>query len=175
MTRVLCRQRVLGLMDDEEWDFRRKEPMYSAGPLNLRPFLDQDWYRAGGHDAVLLAIGFYVFRLLHMSLGKAGSLRKGDPVPSFRDLLPRNRFIYRSRLVRRQSDLVIKHPLSLDIGQASLQRRIESSEAMVRAWQQRSISDANASVGIRVSPMDQILRGPVAAHGGSSFGAVSCV
>lgn len=37
LTRLLCRRYIKGDIDAEEWEFRKREPMMSAGPSNLRP------------------------------------------------------------------------------------------------------------------------------------------
>lgn len=48
MARVLCQRYLQGKMSQEEWEFRKAEPMINAGPLNLRPFLDSEWFKNGG-------------------------------------------------------------------------------------------------------------------------------
>ncbi|KAF8965262.1 hypothetical protein BDZ97DRAFT_1812891 [Flammula alnicola] len=52
LTRLLLRRYLRGDMNEEEWEFRKREPMSSAGPLNLRPFLHEEWIAAGGSTMV---------------------------------------------------------------------------------------------------------------------------
>ncbi|EJD06372.1 uncharacterized protein FOMMEDRAFT_165199 [Fomitiporia mediterranea MF3/22] len=43
---------------DEDWEYRRIQPMYYPGPISLRPYLDRSWYEGGGKSEVCVAIGF---------------------------------------------------------------------------------------------------------------------
>lgn len=65
LTRVLCRRYLRGDISEEEWEFRKKEPMFTAGPINLRPYLDKNWLEQGGISNVSLAINFYRYPLSH--------------------------------------------------------------------------------------------------------------
>jgi hypothetical protein len=55
-------------MSEAEWNFRKAEPMCNAGVVNLRPFVDSDWYNSGGAGNVSLSIGFYLYQTLAMPL-----------------------------------------------------------------------------------------------------------
>lgn len=170
MTRLLCKRRVLGEIPSEEWDWRAREPMLAAGPINLRPYLDNEWYINGGDANVSLAIGFFHYLLPFMTLGAAQKLVPGDRVPSFESLLSLKRFLHRSSLVKKQADKTLKHPLLLEIGNATKMARIQRLKGIVTESQRIVDGDISASM----SPYEQSLLGPVVSIGGSSFGNVNC-
>ncbi|KAK0210909.1 hypothetical protein DFS33DRAFT_1371242 [Desarmillaria ectypa] len=61
MGRLLCRRYAQGLMTKEEWEFRKREPTYTTGPVNVRPYLDREWHTHGGAENPILSIGLYVY------------------------------------------------------------------------------------------------------------------
>ncbi len=103
LARVLCRKYVNGEISQPEWEFRKREPTITGGPLNLRPYLDQEWYEQGGATNASLAIGFYFYTLPFIPLGAASGISPGAPVPSYSDLLSNGRFAYRCTLTRKQA------------------------------------------------------------------------
>ncbi|KAG1871834.1 hypothetical protein DFJ58DRAFT_903936 [Suillus subalutaceus] len=52
MARVLCRRYLRGQISEEEWEYRKRQPMYVLGPINLRPYQDKDWFETGGSGDV---------------------------------------------------------------------------------------------------------------------------
>lgn len=171
LARVLCRRRIRGEIDSSEWDFRRKEPMLTAGPLNLRNYLDKTWYNNGGNEIVAVMIGFFFFNLPFLPLGSASFLAPGDRMPEFQDLLSLKRFVYRSLLIRKQAERDLRNPLFIEIGAAYKPARIQRIRSVAEEWQ-RSKSRPSSEF-VPISPIEQIKLGPVMAHGGSSFGNVS--
>lgn len=173
LTRVLCRRWIRGDISPAEWEFRRTQPMYNAGPLNLRPFLDRQWYEQGGAENVAVSIGFFFYTLPFMPLGSASRLAIGDQLPSFEALLSVKRFFYRSRLLRQEAVRLLKHPLFLDLGAARMPARLERISNMAIEWRKSQPSRSDVEDG-EISVQGQAQYGPVVAHGGSSFGNVSC-
>ncbi|KAF9500164.1 hypothetical protein BDN71DRAFT_1440734 [Pleurotus eryngii] len=125
ITRILCRRYVEGCISQEEWEMRRRQPMHTGGPLNLRPYLDKEWLAKGGHATVGCAIAFFWYTLPFMPLGSAANLSVGDNLPSFAELLSRDRFFLRTDLVKKQSNHTFRHPLFGSIVKQQSRDRIQ--------------------------------------------------
>ncbi|KAE9404532.1 hypothetical protein BT96DRAFT_989351 [Gymnopus androsaceus JB14] len=182
-------------IDDDEWTYRRRQPMLTAGPANLRPYLDREWYAAGGAENVSLSITFFFFTLPFMPLGESGLLADGDGssvslaatshqsgsdktvdtnmdvvLPPFEKMLSRKRFLLRCNLIRTQASELFRHPRFLDVGLGRMPERIEWSRAGALAW--RDVGGKRSPTGspIPAQEQSQIVGGAVSTHGGSSFG-----
>ncbi|KAF5380923.1 hypothetical protein D9615_004016 [Tricholomella constricta] len=164
LTRVLCRRYIRGDIDIEEWEYRKKEPMVTGGPLSLRSFLDPEWYDRGGSTNVSLAIGFFSLRLPFMPLGAVANIAPGDDLPNFQDLLSFPRFLLRSRSIRKQSASLTKHPLFLYISMSRSQASVDRLKDVATNWK-----DMEGQIAAPIPVTDQH---PVLTHGGSSFGNV---
>ncbi|EPQ58332.1 hypothetical protein GLOTRDRAFT_137071 [Gloeophyllum trabeum ATCC 11539] len=129
LSRVLHRLRGQGKISDAEWETRRRQPMHNGGPANLRPFLDREWVARGGDSEAMIAISFYWNTLPFMPCAA-----DGDANPSFDKLLSRERFFYRCRMMKAQSDGFFRHPLFLEIASARLPGRIERARSGTLQW-----------------------------------------
>ncbi|KAF9231618.1 hypothetical protein BU15DRAFT_82167 [Melanogaster broomeanus] len=78
MTRVLYRRYLRGEIDEEEWEYRKKQPHINRGPLNLRPYLDQQWFSKGGGGEFFLAISYFFYQLPFMTLGVTTQQHRDD-------------------------------------------------------------------------------------------------
>ncbi|KAJ7583480.1 hypothetical protein C8J56DRAFT_830760 [Mycena floridula] len=165
MARVLCRHRIRGEIGDEEWDFRRKELMTTAGPVNLRPYLDKEWYEQGGDSIVSVQIGFFYYAMPLMPLG---NIVAGDRLPSFDELLSLKRLVYRGFLLKKQANLHFKNPLFLEILAAGKPGRLQRLEGTLKAWQESR--DKVVKDPTYLTPMEQSRNGLVVGIGGSSAG-----
>ena len=170
LARSLCRQYTRGKISAEEWEFRRKEPMVTAGPVNLRPFLDRRWFDDGGSNNVCLAISLFLYRLPFMPLGTASRIAPGDEIPTYSELLSLGRFVLRSKLIRKQATQLLEHPLFLEIISARLPQREESGREIALAWEKASLQCHGADP---IPITEQSKGGFVLSHGGSSMGNVS--
>lgn len=170
LTRILCRKHVCGEIGEAEWEFRKREPMISGGPFNLRPFLDKEWYEKGGDTNASLATGSYSYNLGYMPLGAANNISPGAPVPSYSDLLSDRRFAYRCTLIRKQAELVLRHPLRYEIGIPRLITRRRFSTGIAKTWRQHVHKGVDHKL---LFVQEQAAAGVVYTHGGSSFGTVS--
>ncbi|KAG5635532.1 hypothetical protein H0H81_010944 [Sphagnurus paluster] len=162
LTRLLCRRFVRGDIGREEWEYRKREPMVTGGPLNLRPFLDREWYEKGGSTNVSLAIGFFFQRLPYMPLGAAVNLAPGDKIPSLQDLLPFPRFLLRCQSIRKQLTDLLRHPMFLHITMLRSQASIRRLQEVALNWRDKRQEAPSA-----ISVTEQ---SPVSTHGGSSLG-----
>ncbi|KAG8212899.1 hypothetical protein J3R82DRAFT_11240 [Butyriboletus roseoflavus] len=126
MTRVLYRRYLRGEISEEEWAYRKRQPHYSGGPLNLRPHLDKSWFERGGGGEFMLSISVFFYQLPFMTLGavaERGQHREhsdpervlSDGAPPFSDLLTFDRFLHRARLVKKQATAFFSHPLFFEI------------------------------------------------------------
>lgn len=171
MTRVLLRRYLRGEIGEEEWEFRKTEPMVSAGPLNIRHMLDEDWFKAGGMDNVCVSIGFFAFSLPFMPLGKAAKIKPGMPMPPFEDILSTKRFLHRAKRVKVQATQYIKHPLFMEINAAGAPGRIQRVRSAALQWRSAQ-RPPNGLSDMQVSPQEQAANGLVFCNGGSSMGNV---
>lgn len=158
-------------MDTEEWEYRKREPMITSGPLNLRPFLNRYWFDQGGASNVCLSIGFFTYTLPFMPLGSATHLERGNDLPNYQDLLTPKRFLLRCNLVKKQSTDFLKNPLILEILLARLPGRVEKGRATTLRWREKK-NNPNSLESQPIRAVEQGLYGPVMSHGGSSFGNV---
>lgn len=174
LTRVLCRRYISGHITNEEWEYRKKEPMTTGGPLNLRSFLNREWFERGGSENISLSISFFFNTLPFMPLGLASSIKPGDPLPTFQSLLTPARFLLRCNITKQQARRLIQHPRFLDIAGARARPRVDRLKAIAvqwKAWYNNAASDQPA-----ISVKEQgVVYGPVLSHGGSSLGNVSSV
>ncbi|KAK2466855.1 hypothetical protein APHAL10511_001113 [Amanita phalloides] len=170
LTRLLCRWYTQGKISVEEWEFRKKEPMPTAGPLNLRPFLDRGWHDSGGANNICLNIGFFFYRLPFMPLGAASRISPGDRVPSYSELLSPGRFSLRSKSLRKQATQYIYHPLFGEIGSARMPKRLKSGREIALTWAEERSRCHNIAP---IPASEQSGGGFVISHGGSSLGNVS--
>ena len=134
LARLLCRRYIQGDINAEEWEFRKREPMMSSGPLNLRPSLDRQWHDAGGASNVCVAVSFFFYRLPFMPLGAARLITPGDKLPTYDDLLSPGRFVLRSQFLKKQAAQLMKHPLFHEIASARLPMREQSAREMALTW-----------------------------------------
>ncbi|PFH54286.1 hypothetical protein AMATHDRAFT_53176 [Amanita thiersii Skay4041] len=171
MTRLLCQEYIRGNLSSEEWEYRKREPMIVGGPLNLRPFLDKQWYERGGATNVCTSISFFTFVQPFMSLGTASHLERGDRIPTFRELLTPGRFVLRSKLIRRQAMKVVEHPLFPEISAVNRPARVERARSTALTWI-NSQTKNQMRVPIPVPVQEQGGGAFVFSHGGSSFGNV---
>ncbi|THU87270.1 hypothetical protein K435DRAFT_348677 [Dendrothele bispora CBS 962.96] len=166
MTRVLCRKYLSGQISQKEWEFRKREPMLNAGPINLRPYLDSNWYEKGGANNICVSISFFFFVLPYMPLGSAAGLAVGDDLPSFEALLSQKRFLFRCNSIKKQSADLLKHPRFLDMGLVRLPERLQRTRGSAVGWREGN----SLYHGDLLSAQQQIETGSVTGHGGSSMG-----
>jgi hypothetical protein len=174
LARILCRRYVRGEIGPEEWEFRKKEPYHTAGPINLRPFLDKAWYKAGGHSNVSVNVAYFYFTLGFVPLGPR-NLAPGDSVPEFSELMSPARFLLRCNTMKKLAFRYLNHPLFFEVGAARLAGKIPRQKMVAAKWEKDptsfvrpgEVEDNNAS------PAEQAKRGTVMAHGWSTFGSVT--
>ncbi|KAJ6596974.1 hypothetical protein DFH09DRAFT_107644 [Mycena vulgaris] len=171
LARVLCRRYVRGDISLEEWEFRKIQPYHTAGPLNLRPFLDKTWYQAGGQDNVSVNIGYFYFTLPFTPLGPA-HLAPGDAVPEFHELMSPRRFLLRCNTMKKLASRYINHPLFFEVGAARLSGKITMQKNVAAKWKAdpHSYVDPSEIEKHNVSAMEQVNYGTVMSHGWSTFG-----
>jgi hypothetical protein len=170
MARVLCKQYLQGSMSEDEWKFRKTEPMINIGPLNLRPFVDPQWFNDGGATNASLAIGFYFCQLPFIPLGSAANLSPGSPLPSCFDMFSKARFIHRCRMMKRNIMGFMQHPLFLEMNESWLPNRIHRLRNM--ALTMRAGGTPSRPGLEALSPQDQAKGGFVFNHGGATLGNV---
>jgi hypothetical protein len=170
LTRVICRRYIRGDIDKDEWGYRRREPMFTGSPHNLRPFLNQQWFEQGGSSNVSVSISFFFHTLPFMPLGASSGLAPGDVLPEFQDLLSPARFWLRCNLVMQQTRSLRRHPLfpyCLVLG-----REVDARKETARCSDAQD-GNQEGSDGRIISAVEQgQTYGPVMSYGGSSLGNV---
>ena len=176
MTRVLYKRFIRGDISVSEWEYRKKQPMNIGGPLNIRPYLEEDWLARGGGGEVFLAISFYFYHLPFMTLGTTrnqdpATLRLVNGAPPFADLLTFNRFLHRANLVKTQAKQFFQHPFFTEIAMGHHADRNGSTMMAATEWMRSVQEGSEADPGTAV---DSFLGSTmVLAHGGASMGDVS--
>ncbi|KAF9234342.1 hypothetical protein BU15DRAFT_79093 [Melanogaster broomeanus] len=173
MTRVLYRRYLRGEIDEKEWEYRKKQPHIYRGPLNLRPYLDHQWFSKGGAGEFFLAINFFFLQLPFMTLGVTTQQHRDDlalsnGAPPFANLLTFNRFLHRANMVKRQAANFFNHPLFLEIASVEPITRLEGIRIRALEWL-KSVEEGTTADDTEVlAPAD--FPGITWAHGGSSIG-----
>jgi hypothetical protein len=165
-TRVLYRRYIRGEMSKREWEYRKRQPLHTGGPLNLRPFLNKDWVERGGGGEFCIAIGFYYLTLPRVPLGLDLETNAGD-IPPLSAMLSHEQFFRRCRMVKMKVTHCINHPLFYEMNAA--RGRGSRLKAAGERWRNHEEVKEN---GDRKEIWD-VGDGPVFTHGGSSFGNVS--
>lgn len=137
-SRVLHRRYLRGEISEEEWDFMKKQPTHSRGPLNTRPYLDKDWYEGGGFGEVFVALTYFTCTLPSFP-SPAGFQRNSatkllDSAPAFVDLLSHERFIHRCNSIKDQMREETRHPLFMDIGEIRQRAFLASKRNIYLQW-----------------------------------------
>ncbi|KAH0825745.1 hypothetical protein J3R83DRAFT_9918, partial [Lanmaoa asiatica] len=170
-SRLLCRRYLRGEIPEEEWEYRKRQPMLFGGVVNLRPYWD-DWFHNGGSGEVGLNIGSYVHHVLpFMPLGAMASknidhLELVDGAPLFQDLMSFDRFLLRCEWVRLESEKLSRSPWFLEICVATHNNALEGNAMRAATWRragERVVLSAEAQ-----QPVPS--QGPVFAQRGSNLG-----
>ncbi|KAI0780940.1 hypothetical protein BD413DRAFT_501199 [Trametes elegans] len=139
LTRLLHRRYLRGELSEDEWEYRRRQPMHYGGPINLRPYLDQEWQRKGGVGELGVMIDYYDCTLPFMPTPYGARRDTGVPrvngAPPYSALLSRERFFHRAQLARQQVSRLAKHPLFLEIVRARQPLYHYRRKVMVTHWQ----------------------------------------
>jgi hypothetical protein len=174
LSRVLCRRYLRGEISEEEWAYRKREPMFFNGPINLRPYEDGTWFEEGGSGEVGINVSFWQYILPFMPLGVMST--KGKEVadvemvagaPSFGALMSFGRFLHRCEVVRRQMKKVFGHARFVEMCVTGYQFRVAARREAAGAW--RAMEARTRDEG---SVPVQAL-GPIITQVGSSVGNVS--
>jgi hypothetical protein len=158
-------------MSKEEWEYRKRQPLHTGGPLNLRPFLDKAWVERGGGGEFCVAIGFYYFTLPRVPLGLDSDVNAGD-IPPLSAMFSNKQFFHRCNMVKMKMAHRIKHPLFYDMNAAHSPERVRRLKAAGERWRSRNETRREKELG---KDTWDVADGPVFTHGGSSFGNVSNV
>ena len=160
-------------ISDSEWDFRLKQPMHFAGPLNLRPYLDQDWYKnKGGASEICLAINFYNYVLPPLPRSHLPPDQWNGVFPPYESLLSNKRFLHRSRMTRQQITATMKHPLFVDISACRGPGRIARARGFAMNWRAQQNGEPVQAVGANNTNVGGDVPF-VFSNGGASLGNVS--
>ncbi|TFK77444.1 hypothetical protein BDN72DRAFT_44127 [Pluteus cervinus] len=166
LSRVLLRRYLRGEIDEEEWIYRKREPMSTSGPVSLRPYYNKEWQEKGALN-VSLFLGFSFLTLPFMPLGEAQNIRPGMPLPTFSQILTPARFLLRSHSIKRQMANVIQNPLSLDVLNAGLPGHVQTVREFAQATNRNPHITSDQKL---LTPMGQSQMGFVITHGESSVG-----
>jgi len=173
MARVLCRRYLRGQISEEEWEYRKRQPMHIAGPLNLRPYLNQDWFETGGSGDVGINVSFFWYSLPFMPLGEmsrggASKLELVDGAPHFPALMSFDRFLLRCANIRAQSQKTFKHPRFVDICTAGHDRTAAREAALKWREKGRAVFADDGRPSRSVQSLN-----PIVTQLGSTLGNVS--
>lgn len=176
MARVLCRRYLRGQISEEEWEYRKRQPMYILGPVNLRPYQDKDWFETGGSGDVGVGVGTVQYVLPFMPLG---NMSRGDPhrlelvdgAPDFPDLMSFNRFLLRCANLKAQAQKLLGHPRLVDICNSTVRLHLTPSGrdiASKRLKTRDSVQPEDGDKRVSVQSLN-----PIYTHVGATLGNVS--
>lgn len=164
-----------GEISEEEWEYRKRQPMLFIGPVNLRPYWNH-WFQNGGSGEVGLNASFYHHVLPFMPLGAMASknidhLELVDGAPLFQDLMSFDRFLLRCERMKLENEKLFRNPLFLEICIAAHSDTLEPNAKRAATWRQageRVVPSAEAQ-----QPIQLQASGPVFTQRGASLGDVS--
>jgi len=171
LTRVLCRRYIRGDISEEDWQFRKREQMFTSGPLNLRPYLNKDWLEQGGLTNVSLAINFFLYSLPFMPLGLSSHLRPGMDLPSYESLLSKGRFLYRCHMVKNKAAQFMNHPLFMELAAVRSFVMVEGAKQLSLHWRKERGPPQHIN-GDLLSTIDQAKQSLIFCNVGSTIGDV---
>ena len=134
--RVSQRLYVQGALSEAEWNHQIRQPMHQSGPINLRPYLDQEWLSTGGAERVCMAVSFYRSTLPAMPVAREGSRVLENP--PFDAFLSSARFFHRCRMVKKQTIDLLAHPLHTEFAHLLRPARLETSRSSALNWRAQS-------------------------------------
>ena len=174
--RVLHRRYFRGEITEEQWGWYRSQPFHAVGPINFRPFLDQEWYESGGAEVVMLGISFYSLILPSIPTVSREWLSQHrskleDGTPPFSALLPQDRFVRRVKAVKKQFKYILTHPLLFEIGVAHHIERSLAGKAAVEKWKKFQAGEKLEEV--EEPTLDPLSDDYLFHNGGASIGNVS--
>jgi len=168
-TRLLHRLRRQKKISDDEWAERLRQTMHFDGPLSLRGHLNPEWQRAGGWGELGPYCSSYRATLPFMPTINS---RRSFSLPLYQELLSKERFLYRSRLIKRQMSADTKHPLHFEFNVDFHRRRAMDSKEKALLWQKMQRTNRISQL-FGVSPPSATSEREedyIVANGGSSMG-----
>ncbi|OJA15039.1 hypothetical protein AZE42_10230 [Rhizopogon vesiculosus] len=172
LARVLCRRYLIGQISEEEWEYRKRQPMHILGALNLRPYQDKDWFESGGSGDVGVNFSLFLYTLPFMPLGEMSKndtirLELVDGAPDFPALMSFDRFLLRCANVKAQAKKVFNHPRFVDICTSGLHSHVVSKREIALKWLE--MGDTASSEDDHPSSSAQSLN-PIITQLGSTLG-----
>ncbi|KAI0748120.1 hypothetical protein C8Q80DRAFT_718077 [Daedaleopsis nitida] len=138
LTRILHRRYLRRDMSEDEWEYRRRQPMHFAGAINVRPYVDAEWQRKGGATEIALMIDLYECTLPFMPTPYGTRRDEGVPrvdgAPPYSALMSHARFFHRTRLFKAQLQRHVTHPLRMDIASARQPSNILGKKRNALHW-----------------------------------------
>lgn len=173
--RVLHRQYARGEISLERWEQMRREPHHVCGPVNIRSFLNPDWFMKGGKGDLCLSIGFFHVTLPYVPLGDVdpNSHSEGLEPPALSSMLSSARFFLRCNIIRRQMAALVQDPLFLDINNIRAQERAQAKREVLQQWRVIQQASGTAEPIIPSRDVSHLSTSMVFAHGYSTMGNVS--
>ena len=174
LSRVLIRRYLRGEISEEEWEYRKRQPMLFLGLVNLRPYWNWDWFQNGGSGEVGPNFSFYKHVPPFMPLGAIASKNRYDRelvggAPHFQDLMSFGLFLLRCAWLESKIEKLFQHPLFLEICIATHSSALEGNVMRAKNWGREQ---AAPSIGDQ-QPTPLQAPGPIVTHHGSSLGNVS--
>ncbi|KAJ8496473.1 hypothetical protein ONZ51_g1056 [Trametes cubensis] len=162
LTRFLHRRFLRGDLTLDDWEHRRRQPMHYGGPLNLRPYLDEAWQRAGGrdgdlaHDRLLRLLAAIHARPVWCAQGRGRAPRGG-----------------RVRSIRTQLVRTLKHPLLPEIAYARQPLYVLRKKMIAAHWEAMSkgepLPEFPELTKLDAAPSDFVFTGGVSSVGDMSL------
>ena len=142
--RVAHRLYSQGLITDEDWESKIREPMHFGGLINLRPYLDPRWQEGSASGFLAIGVGDTVVLPAMPVSSKRDDRRLFEP--SFEDLLSKQRFFFRCQLAKQQGERTVKHPLIVEFSEVIHEFMAQRYKAFAARWRNSSKSSSNLAL-----------------------------
>lgn len=180
--RVLHHLWLRGQISDIDWENRKKQPMYFEGSVNLRAALYPSFFSEPRTAQSSVFVSSFVHVLPFMPTPKNHRSNDNLALPgnpsNFSKWMSRERFISRSRLIKKQGSEILKHPLFLELSAIRNTRDTWRSKKIAMSWNgmesRKNVFSSGAEDNIEFDVDHRPgINDPIMANNGGSMGNVS--
>ncbi|PCH33759.1 hypothetical protein WOLCODRAFT_129955 [Wolfiporia cocos MD-104 SS10] len=136
--RTLHRHYLRGRIPQDEWEHRKREPMHFFLPVNLRPYLNEDWRNRDGASEVFLSVNIFYCTLpfmpaCTMPTDPSGPIAE-SAAPALLSSMSQERFLLRCGMIKKQMSDYMKHPLFPEIVEAGVHSSVAKRKLTASRW-----------------------------------------
>lgn len=164
----IAHARILHRLRDEmppgEWEQRIREPMHTAGPMNLRYKMPEEWRKNGGLTEFFFHVGIFQCTLPRMPACESSN-------PTFDELMTRKAFFNRCLATQKQTDNLFAHPMLHEMNEIRFMGRLQVRKTQIQMWEKQERGELGQQ-DLEVLEKDMSSVPLVFSNLGSSLGSV---